>query len=243
MIKDLNRKEFLKKSIMSLGALISVPTLLDACVQGSTTPSTGSTNGTGQNGLTTSGVSPSETKGPFPIHTPAQLVQANIVSDRKGIALLINFKILNVSNNSPLANATVDLWHCDAEGNYSEYGGGGMQQVDYTNAHFLRGRQTTDANGEINFISIYPGWYRGRAPHLHIEIFGSNGNSLLITQVAFPENISNEVYTQNQYKGQADTSNAGDNVFMDSLSGNMADSVTGNITDGYKLIKTIRVSI
>lgn len=239
--KELNRKDFIKKGLMSLGTLITIPAILEACSTTSatqTTPSAGTGNG---NGLTTSGLSPSETKGPFPIHTPAQLVQANIVSDRKGIALLINFKVVNATN-TPIAGAMVDLWCCDAEGYYSEYGGSGMQSVDFTQAHFLRGRQVTDASGEVNFISIYPGWYRGRAPHLHLEILNSSGKSLLVTQVAFPENISSQVYTVAPYKGQADTSNAGDNVFVDSLAANMADSVTGNNTDGYKLVKTIRVN-
>ncbi len=234
MNKDLNRKEFIKKGFFSLGTIITIPVLLEACVQG---PQLFPGNSTG----TLGGVSPSETKGPFPIKTPSELVQSNIVSDRKGIALLINFKILNINTNTPLAGAKIDLWHCDAEGYYSEYGGSGMQSVDFTNAHFLRGRQTTDANGEVNFISIYPGWYRGRAPHLHVEILDNNSRSLLVTQVAFPEDISGKVYTQSPYKGQADTSNTGDNVFVDSLSANMANSVTGNNTDGYKLVKTIKV--
>jgi protocatechuate 3,4-dioxygenase beta subunit len=237
--KELSRKDFLKKGFMGLGTLITVPALIDACMQSAVQNPTGTPGG----GLSTSGVSPSETEGPFPTHTPTQLVQSNIVSDRKGIALLINFKVVNASTGTALAGTLVDIWHCDAEGFYSEYGGSGMQAVNFNSVHFLRGRQTTDANGEVNFVSIYPGWYRGRAPHLHVEILNSSGSKLLVTQVAFPENISDQVYVVSPYKGQADTSNAGDNVFIDSLAGNMADSVTGNNTDGYKLVKTIRVSV
>lgn len=233
--KKMERKEFLKRGFLGLGSLMSLSAFLNACM-GSTpnsTTSIGSENCT---------VSPSETKGPFPIKTPAELIQSNIVSDRKGIPLLVTIKIQNQNNScKPLSGVFVDIWHCDAEGNYSEYGGTGMQSIDYTNVHFLRGRQTTDANGEVTFITIYPGWYRGRAPHIHVDVLDSNKKSLLVTQIAFPEDTSNTVYATSNYKGKADTSNSYDNVFSDSLNQNMANSVKGNITDGFTLTKTIIV--
>ena len=188
-------------------------------------------------------LSPRETKGPFPTKTPSQMIQANIKSDRKGIALLINLTILNKNNNCrPLNGASVDVWHCDKDGNYSEYGNHPMQRTDLTSAHFLRGRQTTDENGQVSFLSIYPGWYHGRAPHIHIEIFDKAGTSVLVTQVAFPENISNSVYSSTLYsaRGKADTSNERDNIFSDSLSEQMG-TVTGNIKDGFTLSDTLIV--
>ncbi|HET6724336.1 MAG TPA: intradiol ring-cleavage dioxygenase [Chitinophagaceae bacterium] len=188
-------------------------------------------------------VSPRETRGPFPTKTPAQMVQSNIKSDRDGIALLINFTILDKTNNcKPLAGAHVDIWHCDKDGNYSEYGNHPMQRTDLISVHFLRGRQTTDENGHISFLSIYPGWYHGRAPHIHIEIFDTAGKSVLVTQVAFPENISKNVYSSPLYaaRGEADTPNNRDNVFADSLSEQMA-TVTGNVKDGFTLTSTIVV--
>jgi len=188
-------------------------------------------------------ISPKETKGPFPTKTPSQMVQSNIKSDRTGIALLVNLTIVDKTNKcKPLGGAHVDIWHCDKDGNYSEYGNHPMQRTDLTSAHFLRGRQITDANGRVSFLSIYPGWYHGRAPHIHIEVFDRSGRSLLVTQVAFPENISNKVYSSPLYanRGEADTPNNRDNVFSDSLSEQMA-TVTGNTTDGYTLSSTIIV--
>lgn len=188
-------------------------------------------------------ISPRETKGPFPTKTPSEMVKSNITSDRKGIALLVNLTVLDKTNNcKPLVGAHVDIWHCDKDGNYSEYGNHPMQRNDLTSAHFLRGRQTADENGRVSFLSIYPGWYYGRAPHIHLEVFDKNGRSLLVTQVAFPEDISKKVYSSTQYssRGQADTSNAQDNVFADSLSEQMG-TVTGNITDGFTLSSTIVV--
>ena len=188
-------------------------------------------------------VSPRETKGPFPTKTPSQMLQSNIKSDRIGIALLVNLTIVDKTNNcKPLAGANIDIWHCDKDGNYSEYGNHPMQRTDLTSAHFLRGRQITDEKGLVSFLSIYPGWYRGRAPHIHIEIFDKSGASLLVTQVAFPENISNKVHTSPLYaaRGEADTSNNEDNIFSDSLSEQMA-VVTGNVKDGFTLSSTIVV--
>ncbi|OSS38617.1 intradiol ring-cleavage dioxygenase [Christiangramia flava JLT2011] len=67
----------------------------------------------------------------------------------------------------------------------------------------------------------------------------SNENSLKITQIAFPEDVSDEVYSTSEYNGTADTSNNQDGIFQDSLQYNMLDSITGNTTDGFTLTKTI----
>ena len=187
--------------------------------------------------------SPRETKGPFPNKTPSQLVKANIKADRTGIALLINLTIQDKNNNCrPLPGAIVDIWHCDKDGYYSEYGDHPMQRKDLSGEHYLRGRQTADEKGRVSFLSVYPGWYSGRAPHVHLEIFSSSGTSLLVTQLAFPENISKQVYTSTLYAdhGQADTSNTRDGVFRDSLTDQLA-TVTGNTSDGYTLTKAIVV--
>lgn len=232
----MKRNDFLKEGMKKVGTIVGIPVVFSSCKKNDLN-TTSDTNGDCK-------LSPSETKGPFPIKTPSQLVQANIKSDRSGVALLINLTIVNAKNNcTPIANCLVDVWHCDKDGYYSEYGGTGMQQADFTNSHFLRGRQSTDSNGNVSFISIYPGWYSGRAPHIHIEILSSSGTSLLVTQIAFPENINSLVYASNLYaaKGQADTSNTRDNIFSDSIAQNLA-TVTGNVTDGFTVTKTIVVN-
>ncbi len=126
------------------------------------------------------------------------------------------------SNCRPLANARVDVWHCDAQGAYSEYGGNRFQPDDYSNAHFLRGRQTTDTEGQMSFISLYPGWYPGRAPHIHVEVLSNTGQSLLVSQIAFPDEVSQQVYTIAHYPGAADTA-------------------SGNAADGYIITKVLTV--
>lgn len=230
----MDRKKFLKNGLFGLGTIVALPTVITACTKDDeSTPNTT----TGDCAL-----SPSETAGPFPIKTPSQLVQENIIGNRTGVALLITLTIQDQSDDcNPLSGVLVDLWHCDAEGNYSQYGGTQMQQTDYTNENFLRGRQTTDANGQVSFISVFPGWYRGRAPHIHLEILDSKENSIRVTQIAFPKDICDTVYATTGYNGEADTLNATDNVFSNSIDGNMLDSLTGNTTDGYTLLKTIVV--
>lgn len=223
----MDRKKFLKKGAIGLSSVFAIPTIMTSCEEDPIDPSA-------------CAVSPSETAGPFPIKTPADWVRANVVGDRTGVPLMMTFTIQDTKKScAALAGAFVDIWQCDSAGNYSEYSG----QLDgnFTSEHFLRGRQTTDVNGNASFISIYPGWYPGRAPHIHVEVLAADGTSLLVTQVAFPEDISNTVYATTGYKGNFDTKNDKDGEFEDSLERNLADSVTGNTTDGYTLKKTIKV--
>ena len=227
----MDRKKFLKNGLVGIGTIIVVPSLITSCnddMEPVVDPNA-------------CAVSPSEIAGPFPIKTPAQLVRENIVGNRTGIPLLINIKVEDTNNNCmPLDGVLVDVWHCDAKGNYSEYSD--QIEGDFTSENFLRGRRTTGVNGVASFISIYPGWYPGRAPHLHLEILRADGISLLITQTAFPEEVSNTIYATNEYNGIFDTSNAQDGEFGNSLNRNLATSVMGNTTDGYTLTETIKVA-
>lgn len=190
----------------------------------------------------------SETAGPFPTKSPSSLVMTNIVSDRAGIAFDIKITIQDKNNScAALLGAIVDIWHCDKDGYYSEYGGTSMQSVDYTAVHFLRGRQTTDSNGMVGFTSIFPGWYTGRATHIHVHIYDANGNSLLVTQIGFPEGSGSAVNlvnasTANGYtKGMSGyTSNASDNIFADSQDTEIG-TVTGSVADGFEITHTIVV--
>ncbi|HEY9049182.1 MAG TPA: IPT/TIG domain-containing protein [Ohtaekwangia sp.] len=191
----------------------------------------------------------SETAGPFPTKSPSDLVKTDIRGDRTGVAFTIVITIENKNNScTALEGALVDIWHCDKDGYYSEYGGTSMQTVDYTSVHFLRGRQTTNSDGKVSFTSIFPGWYQSRATHIHVHVYNSAGTSLLVTQIAFPEGSDSAVVlvnasTANGYtKGMSGyTYNASDSVFTDSLDNEVA-TVTGSVADGYVLTHTIVVS-
>jgi protocatechuate 3,4-dioxygenase beta subunit len=237
----MERKTFLKSSLGFLGMAVAAPSLLRAT---GITPIDDET-------LDTCTVSPTETAGPFPTHTPSSLVRTDITDGRTGVPFTINIAIKNKNANcGALANAIVDIWHCDKDGNYSEYGGSGMQSANYTTVHFLRGRQTSNADGMVGYTSIFPGWYTGRATHIHVHIYNAAGTSLLITQIAFPESTNSAVVQVNAAtdygytKGMAGyTYNADDNVFSDDSQGiELAAAVTGSISEGFVLDHTIYVN-
>lgn len=234
----MERKKFLSQSLTALGIAFVAP-LSKSC---SKTDVTGNTDEKGSGSCTTT---PTETEGPFPTKSPSSLLQSNIVGDRTGVPLTVKIHITNRNGNcAALSDAIVDIWQCDAAGNYSEYGGSGMQSTNYASVHWLRGRQITDSNGLVTFTSIFPGWYSGRAPHIHVHVYNTGGVSLLVTQIAFPTDICNTVYTMAspyQSRGTQDTQNANDNVFSDSLSAELA-TVTGSVSAGYTLTHTITVN-
>lgn len=228
----MERSDFLKKSFGFLGMALLAPALLAKKEEAESCSDTNS-----------------ETAGPFPTITPASLVRSNIVGDRTGVPFTINIVVKNVNNScAALPGVLVDIWHCDKDGNYSEYGGTQMQQTDYTANHFLRGRQSTDVSGKVSYASVFPGWYMGRATHIHVHIYTSTGTSLLITQIAFPEGSSSAVTTVNSAtsygytKGMTGyTYNASDNVFSDGTSNEMA-TVAGSVSSGYTLDWEVYVS-
>ncbi|MBT30566.1 MAG: intradiol ring-cleavage dioxygenase [Thalassobius sp.] len=192
---------------------------------------------------------PSETEGPFPTKDPSSLEQVDITGDRTGVALSIEIAILNLNEScAAIEGAIVDIWHCDKDGNYSEYGGTQMQSTNYTSVHFLRGRQVTDSDGLVKFTSIFPGWYQSRATHIHVHIYSSSGKSLLVTQIAFPEGDDSAVVAVNAAsdygytKGMSGyTYNSNDNVFSDGVAEELS-TISGSIEEGYSLSHSIVVS-
>lgn len=242
----MDRKHFLRNSLGLAGIAVTAPTLLRSEIF----PQEVALKNIAKSSFTSCTVTNSETEGPFPTHNPSTLVQTNIVGDRTGVAFTMNIYIKNTNANcAAYQNVIVDVWHCDKDGNYSEYGGVPMQQANYVNYHFLRGRQTTDANGLVSFTSIFPGWYQSRATHIHVHVYKPDGTSLLVTQIAFPEGTTSAVYNVNvngtsygYTKGMTGyTYNATDNVFSDGTSTEMS-TVTGSLSGGYTLTHTIYVA-
>jgi protocatechuate 3,4-dioxygenase beta subunit len=233
----MNRLDFLKKGFSSLSVFAALP-VLEACKEDEIAEAV-PTNTMSAN----CDVTNSEIPGPFPIRRPNDLITSNIVSDRVGVPLEINITVRNVNANCNfLPGALVDIWQCDKDGYYSEYGGNGSQSVNLTNVHFLRGRQTTDSAGLAAWTSIFPGWYPGRAPHIHVHIYSSSGTSLLVTQIAFPKEICDTVYRQGVYSshGLQDTTNERDMVFSDEVANEMG-RISGSVANGFELNHTINV--
>ena len=236
-LKKLDRREVL--------AVLSAA-FTGACASSSTSPSgTATTSGstTTPGGSSACVVTPSETGGPFVdqlglVNNPA-FFRRNITEGKSGLPLTLTLTIVNGSSGcTHVSGAVVEIWHCDATGNYSEYV---QQGFNGTGQTFLRGLQTTDANGQVTFTTIYPGWYQGRTTHIHVEVF-RNGASVKTTQVAFPEAVTSAVYRTGVYasKGQNSTTNASDMVFSDGVSNELA-TLTGDTTSGYTATLTIGI--
>ena len=190
----------------------------------STTPST-STTTTPATSAAACVVTPSETAGPFPSITLP--VRSDVREDRAGLPLTLAITVVNAGAScAPVTNASVEIWHCDAAGNYSEYG-------NLTSSTWLRGIQPVDGSGVARFTTIYPGWYAGRATHIHIEVFVNN-RSVKTSQIAFPEEINSAVYTTGVYasKGQNPTKNTNDGIFADGVTSELA-TLTGSASSGY----------
>lgn len=178
---------------------------------------------------------PPETEGPFPLDlgTTAYYFRSDIREDRTGAPLTVKLKILGQDNCSPLQNVRVNIWHCDKDGVYSGYAtpqnAGGSADTKW-----LRGYQMTDANGEVTFTTIFPGWYSGRICHIHFKVTQSSTVSR-VSQLTFDIPAKNAVYAAFPAlytKGADPMTIAADNIFSDGVAYQMAE-ITGNATDGY----------
>lgn len=204
---------------LALGCGETSPTGPTAATSTGTTPAAGGTSGTACAVIT-----PTETVGPFPSLT--DLFRSDIREDRTGTSLTLTITVVNTDSAcSPLAGANVEIWQCDAAGNYSQYGNQNART-------YVRGIQTTNASGQVTFTTIYPGWYQGRATHIHAEVT-RNGASVKGTQLAFPESANAAVYGTGVYapRGQNPTSNTRDGIFADSLDAELA-TVSGDPASG-----------
>ncbi|TMF99604.1 MAG: intradiol ring-cleavage dioxygenase, partial [Chloroflexi bacterium] len=167
------------------------------------------------------------TEGPY--FVDERLNRSDIRSDpssgatKEGAPLRLNLTVSNVNGATctPIVGAVVDMWHCDALGEYSDISGGAGQS-DTSGQKFLRGYQVTDGNGGVQFQTIYPGWYRGRTIHIHFKVRtdpdAASGYEFT-SQMFFDEAITDSVLARAPYnqKGSPDTRNARDNIFNPDL--------------------------
>jgi protocatechuate 3,4-dioxygenase beta subunit len=246
----MERKNFIKKGVGSLIGLAAIVPIIDACKKNVTT-SSGSGSGSGStNGSCI--VSPTETEGPYPypggeLTNPLQ--RADITASQTGLPLTLTILVVNTNNSCAVVqNARVDIWHCNKDGYYSGYSGqpGISGTQSYVGQTWLRGYLLTDANGLAQFATIYPGWYSGRATHIHFEVYVNNVLKKT-TQMAFSESISDAVHVSSLYAahGVNTTRNASDSVFGDSATdlANETISLTGNASAGYAGTFTIGVAL
>ena len=176
---------------------------------------------------------PSETEGPFPLDLTANTTffRQDVREDRDGVQFNLKMKILGLDNCEPMSNVRVNIWHCDKDGIYSGYNNN-MNPSD-TNATYLRGYQMTDSNGEVEFITIFPGWYEGRICHIHFQVYVSTSYSV-VSQMSFDIDTKNQIYSDYSTiytKGSDPMTFSNDNIFSDGYSYQIC-SISENTTTG-----------
>jgi protocatechuate 3,4-dioxygenase beta subunit len=162
-------------------------------------------------------LTPEAVQGPF--YFDSRLVRADITEGRPGAPLALTLQVASVKDCARLKGVRVDLWHADGQGIYSGYRGQGDDGISTRGQTFLRGTQLTDADGQVRFATIYPGWYPGRTPHIHFKVLLDAG-SLVTGQLYFPDDLSAQIYARrapyNERKAKRDiVANTEDFIFQD----------------------------
>jgi protocatechuate 3,4-dioxygenase beta subunit len=166
---------------------------------------------------------PQQTEGPYFVDD--RLNRSDIRSEpsdgkvSEGVPLRVVLNVRRITGSScvPLSGAVVDLWQCDALGNYSDsqdFNG----NFDTRGKKFLRGYQTTDRNGRVEFTTVYPGWYPGRTVHIHFKIRTDAGSARgyeFTSQLYFDDALTDQIHTQAPYssKGQRRQRNDRDGIY------------------------------
>jgi protocatechuate 3,4-dioxygenase beta subunit len=184
---------------------------------------------------------PAETEGPFPtkqLSSSGVYFRKNIIEDRTGTRLNVKLKITGVDNCLPMQGLFVDIWHCDKDGVYSSYASA-QNPGGTASSTWLRGYQVTDANGIIEFETIFPGWYSGRICHIHFQIHSVITESTFadgrISQFTFDIATKNAIYAANSVytKGTDPMALSSDNIFSDGYSLQMCTLTPNSSINGY----------
>lgn len=204
---------------------------------------------------------PDETNGPYPgdgSNGPDVLEQSGIVrsdirssfgtstTTAEGVPMTLRLTVYDLEGGRPVPyqGVAVYVWHCDRDGNYSMY----SQGVEDEN--YLRGVQVADANGVVEYTSIFPACYQGRWPHVHIEVYpdeasiADHDTTIWTTQLALPKDACDAVYATAGYESSVTTFSrftelADDSIFGDST--NQTATLTGDVTTGYLAMLDIGV--
>ncbi|WP_320775037.1 intradiol ring-cleavage dioxygenase [Streptomyces sp. CRN 30] len=182
------------------------------------------------------------TEGPY--YLDGALVRADITEDKPGIPLDLVLTVVDDGTCAPIGDALVELWHSDALGEYSGFvGNNGHQEPD--NGTFLRGGTLTGSDGVVRISTIYPGWYRGRAIHIHVKVHTdvtltsngsfSGGQELHTGQLFIAESITTAVARVSPYSTNTvpRTSLAQDGIYGNGGAAAGLMTVTGSTTAGY----------
>jgi protocatechuate 3,4-dioxygenase beta subunit len=209
-----------REAIILLGA--AGASLIAGCSTGQSTPAPSSQSSDASNAQTANAISggapqgcvvrPAQTEGPY--FVDEKLNRSDIRSDpsdgtvKPGTPLELTFVVSQLGKGTctPVAGAIVDVWHCDADGVYSD-----VQDPSFNTRgkKFLRGYQVTDAAGRAKFATVYPGWYQGRAVHIHFTVRTAPAAAAahqFTSQIYFDDAVNEKVLSRAPYtsKGPPD---------------------------------------
>jgi protocatechuate 3,4-dioxygenase beta subunit len=182
-------------------------------------------------------LTPEQTEGPF--YLAGDMVRRDITDGTAGHPLRLGIRVVDAACE-PVPGAVVDVWHCDVDGDYSGFtdGSGGADDAG-AGTSFLRGSQVADGAGIVEFATNYPGWYQGRAVHVHVKAH-LDGTTALTSQLYFPEDVTDAVHAEDPYAthGPRDTRNADDAIAGDPAAEGtqLATSAVGAGTQGLVVL-------
>ena len=192
---------------------------------------------------------PAETEGPY--FVDENLNRSDIRVDPSdgsispGVPLTMQIAVSQVTASScaVLSGAHVEVWHCDAGGTYSD-----EQTNNSRGKKFLRGYQTTDDSGIVRFTTIYPGWYSGRAVHIHFKVRTYSGSTILdefTSQFYFDDAVTDAVHALSPYhtRGARDTRNASDGILRATSNSDRLMLNLVQADDGYAATVNVGVNL
>jgi protocatechuate 3,4-dioxygenase beta subunit len=220
-----------RRRLFGMAANAAATVIVSQSLLGCASDGVTGTTGTDTTGTTPTTTNPSSscvltaalTEGPY--FVDEKLNRSDIRSDpttgvvSTGVPLSLTFNVTRFASNActPLTGAYLDVWHCDSSGTYSDVSGNGNGSGG-AGKKFLRGYQITDANGVAAFTTVYPGWYQGRAVHVHFKLrlfAGTTKTYEFTSQFFFDESLTDKVHALSPYntKGRRDTINTTDGIY------------------------------
>ena len=163
----------------------------------------------------------------IPLHIVLHVFKVNGNNTQQIINGSSNVKNPSINICTPLNGARVDLWHANSQGVYSA-----IQNQNTVGKNFLRGYQITDKNGTVTFNTVYPGWYQGRAIHIHVKVSTFQGpleKSDWTSQLYLNDSVNQLVHTQPPYskQGSVPITNEQDMIYAGPSTDGLVKSDTG----------------
>lgn len=185
-----------------------------------------------------------------PCTTVTSMTREDVSDGWTGLPVRLGIRLIDASCNA-VVGASVKIWHTNLAGSYSGVTPNPsmcLKDQSYSSAFFMRGTQVSDADGVVYFDTCFPGWYRGRAVHIHFQVTSAGGQAYKVSQLFFPEDLTTYIFGHHsEYTtyGQPDTTFATDNVMAGIPSASQAQNILeySKMTDGAMLAwKTVSVT-